>query len=257
MYKQIEEIALNTWPSLQTHINSGWLLRNAGGYTKRSNSVNPLYFSFSGDVNRLIHDCERYYTSLHLDTIFKITPYVLPENLDNILESLEYIVVDESSVRMLELACTPKPKMKAVVQDHINDEWLNCLTEINHLTDQNKEITRQLLEKSTLQKGYFSLYDNYTPVACGLGIIQDNYVGLYDIVTNAEYRRMGFGEQLVLNILDWGRSNGALFSFLQVVEQNLAAKSLYNKLGYKEIYKYWYRIKKTPEGSSFHSPWTR
>lgn len=247
MYKQIEEIALNTWPALQTMIKNGWLLRYADGYTKRSNSVNPLYFSFNKEVKQLIDDCESFYTKLNLDTIFKITPYVQPENLDQILESLGYILADKTSVRILELADAPKPKIQAVVQDHINDEWLNCVAELNHLTEKNKEITRAMLSKSTFRQGYFSLYQNNTPVACGLGVIQDNYVGLYDIVTNVRYRRNGFGEQLVLNIIDWGRSNGALYSFLQVFKQNTAAKGLYNKLGYKEIYKYWYRIKKKQE----------
>jgi ribosomal protein S18 acetylase RimI-like enzyme len=38
--------------------------------------------------------------------------------------------------------------------------------------------------------------------------------------------------------------NGATYSYLQVVKGNEAAIKLYKKLGYREIYTYWYRYKK-------------
>jgi ribosomal protein S18 acetylase RimI-like enzyme len=100
-----------------------------------------------------------------------------------------------------------------------------------------------MLDRSSLRHGYFTLYQDNGPVACGLGVIQNEYIGLYDIVTDMNHRRNGFGMQLLLNILHWGISVGAKYSFLQVVQQNDAAISLYSKLGYKEIYKYWYRVK--------------
>jgi ribosomal protein S18 acetylase RimI-like enzyme len=67
-------------------------------------------------------------------------------------------------------------------------------------------------------------------------------MGLYDIVTASEYRRQGMAEQLLLALLHWGKSQGAKTSFLQVVQANAGASALYDKLGFKEIYQYWYRV---------------
>lgn len=39
----IAEISLNAWCSLQQNLDDGWILRFADGYTKRVNSVNPIY----------------------------------------------------------------------------------------------------------------------------------------------------------------------------------------------------------------------
>ncbi|MDF2720244.1 MAG: acetyltransferase [Paenibacillus sp.] len=239
-------MTLNTWPPLETVLRKGWIVRYADGYTKRANSVSPLYGTDlvnADEMEELIRVCESYYRQRGLDTVFKLTPYVIPDHLDRLLDEKGYGVVDESSVRLLRLDNVPKPAMAAKRQEALDDEWLFDMARLNRLSDKNMKITREMLDRSTLRKGFFTLYDEDTPVACGLGVIQDEYVGLYDIVTDAAFRRRGYGEQLVLNILEWGKSVGARYSFLQVVQHNEAAVHLYAKLGYKEIYKYWYRVK--------------
>jgi hypothetical protein len=43
--RDLEELALTTWPALQQWLYDGCVVRFAGGHTKRANSVNPLYLS--------------------------------------------------------------------------------------------------------------------------------------------------------------------------------------------------------------------
>ncbi len=50
MIRLIEEISMDAWPSAQTLLYDGWVLRFSGGYTRRANAVYPLYSS-SLDVN--------------------------------------------------------------------------------------------------------------------------------------------------------------------------------------------------------------
>jgi len=241
----IEELALNTWPAEQTLLLNGWLLRYASGYTKRSNSVNPLHFREGRDVYGSIQLAEEFFASVGLDSVFKITPFAVPGDLDRILEQLGYAVVDPSSMMLLDLEKIPEPTLDTVIiESQVNEEWMDRLAFFNHLSEEHRNIAERLLAESTLQQGFATVYRDHVPVACGLGVVQHRYIGLYDIVTHDRYRRQGFGEQLILHLLKWGRAHGATHSFLQVVQRNEPALSLYQKLGYQAIYSYWYRVKK-------------
>jgi len=77
-----------------------------------------------------------------------------------------------------------------------------------------------------------------------MAVLQGEYVGLFDIVTDKDFRRRGYDRRLVSGLLQWAKENGARRAYLQVTLDNEAALSLYSGLGFIEAYRYWYRIKK-------------
>ncbi|WP_446430492.1 GNAT family N-acetyltransferase [Paenibacillus baekrokdamisoli] len=243
--RRLEEYALNGWPAFKTMLDDGWLLRFADGYTKRSNSISPLYNQYEEDMINKIMRCEACYANAGLDTVFKMTPFA-PNGLDQLLEERGYTIVDPSSVKVLDnLNDITLPDVTEIeVEETLTSKWLDTLAVMHKLSDKNKAITNQLLSDSYLKHGYFILYHQSEPVACGLGVLEDHYVGLYDIITAEVQRNQGFGEQLILHILNWAKMNGATKSYLLVVQNNLPANKLYDKLNYQESYSYWYRVKK-------------
>ena len=82
---------------------------------------------------------------------------------------------------------------------------------------------------------------NEQPVACGLGVLEREWVGLFDIVTRPDARRRGHGTRVMRFILDWARQHRASHAYLQVMRENQPAIRLYEKLGFHEAYGYWYR----------------
>lgn len=120
-------------------------MRFAAGYTKRSNSINPIFMGESKKVVDKIRYCESIYTGMNLDTIFKITPFVTAKKIDKILEGMQYEIVEPSSVKILNLSRIEEPEHNHVtISPEFTDEWAHILSDFNNLSA-TIEITKQLL----------------------------------------------------------------------------------------------------------------
>ncbi|MNJ40481.1 putative acetyltransferase [compost metagenome] len=244
MSLRIEELALNAWPALRTIVHEGWLLRFADGYTKRSNSISAIYSRNEDKIERRISNCEEIYATAGLQTIFKITPFV-SDSLDQLLSDRDYMKVEPSSVKILDnLQHIPEPQTQEItIENQLSEQWLRTIARMNGLSSRDLAVSRKLLSGSPLKHGFFTLHNHSRAVACGLAVIEQGYVGLYDIVTAKEERNQGHGEQLLLHILKWAEENGAAKSYVLVVQNNAPANRLYEKLNYQHAYTYWYRCK--------------
>ncbi|NIK77353.1 GNAT superfamily N-acetyltransferase [Paenibacillus castaneae] len=238
---RIEEMSFNGWPALQTVLYDGWLLRFAEGYTKRSNSIQAIYGN-TLELEHKIRSCERLYQREGTRTVFKMTPFIQPASLDEELALRGYELLDPTLVKTLHLDHVKLPNQADIWMDNeISEAWLDTNRVFNRLTEEQSLVTQKMLEYSPLEKCFAILHDNGIPVASGLAVIEDGWIGLYDIVTDSEKRNRGYGEQLILHILQWGKSRGAKYGYLQVVKNNAPANRLYEKIGYELQYEYWYR----------------
>ncbi len=241
--KRIEEFSVNAWPSLQTVLLDGWLLRFAEGYTKRSNSISALYEGGERTLADKIAESEEIYRQAGQPALFKITPFVHP-GLEPLLEERGYRTIEPSLVRELDdLSAVPAPSAEYDVRVDalVTPEWVDTLRSMNGMSERDGRTTLKLFERPLMRTGFFTLYDGSVPVACGLGVANEEYVGLFDIVTDSGRRNRGYGEQLLRHILHWAKEGGTKKSCLMVLEDNPPANRLYEKLGYRVVYAYSYR----------------
>ena len=234
---------MNALPALQTVYYDGWVLRFADGYTRRSNSVNPVYPSLL-DIDEKIEYCERLYRSRGLKVIFKLTDAVYPENLDVILEQKKYEIETPVSIQILDLNwMTVRPDIAIIRTEKWSENWQREFFRISNLDSCHFPKLREMLSGIIPRKCFFSIVRDGSVATCGLAVMEREYVGLFDIVTDPIFRRQGLGARISLDMLEWGKELGASKAYLQVMVDNKPAIKLYEKIGFAEVYKYWYRVK--------------
>ena len=81
------------------------------------------------------------------------------------------------------------------------------------------------------------------PVACGLGVVDRGMLGLFDFITHPEHRRRGYATALLKTLFAWVARKSLSMAYLQVTATNTQAIALYQSLGFRDLYRYWYRIK--------------
>jgi N-acetylglutamate synthase len=243
MVLHYEELSMNACPSLQTMLYDGWVLRFAEGYGRRPNSVNPIYGS-SLDLDEKIHKCEKLYRDKGFPVIFKLTAASLPGNLDAALQERGYSIFHPTALYTMDMPQHISPSIETIAySSEFDEEWLNNYCSFNKVSDKDASTTRKIIHNIVPEKFFVTLFVDNLPVACGLGVLESGYMGLFDIVVKEEHRGKGYGTELILNMLKLGKANNAQKAYLQVMLSNEPAIKLYSKLGFKECYKYWYRIK--------------
>jgi GNAT superfamily N-acetyltransferase len=242
---RIEIAALNAWPALEEIDLDGWRVRFADGYTKRANSVTPLRMS-SGSLEQKVERCEALFRERNLPPTFRLLSHTDPDPLDVILEARGYSVLDPTRVQYLDL----KESTDAIDGDagppleDWNDRLDDWLAAFHDLAGESRPLDpthRQLLDAISGDRFPAVLRAGPRVVTCGLGVREDDLVGLFDCVTAVSERRQGHGTSLVKGLLDWGRGRGGRHAYLQVVTANEPACRLYARLGFRDSYTYWYR----------------
>jgi GNAT superfamily N-acetyltransferase len=240
-HRRLERLGFRARPSFETVEVDGWTLRFADGYTKRANSVNP-HFGSTLPVSAKIAHCEALYGERGLPTIFRLTPFSEPADLDRTLTSAGYDVLDRSLVMAASLDRAPDLESGNVLIVS-NDEWFAAFDRLRPLDRVKQAAHRRIVESAQGTRCFALIEQNGDPIACGLGVLVDDAVGLFDLYTAEERRRRGHGGAVIGSILRWAVHQGARTGFLQVHSQNTPVRRLYEGFGFEVAYPYWYRIK--------------
>jgi ribosomal protein S18 acetylase RimI-like enzyme len=238
MLQALESAAFSAWPSQHCIDSQGWFLRLDRGYTKRANSANATAHSrelTGSDVDAI----ETRFRDSGLVPIFRLTSFAPIENTDRLLDSRGYQSCDASlvmarsieGVKGTDQACAPDAT-----------SWLDAFQKASGKRGADQAVHLEILHRIAAPRAWAVHSESEPDLSCGLGVLVDDKLGLFDLATRAEYQRRGFAQNLCEGLLAWGAHRGARTAFLQVVATNTSAIRLYEKLGFKIAYRYWYRI---------------
>lgn len=272
-----EELTLNAFPVLHTEVYDGWILRFSGGEGYQGNCISPLYLSTRAYEDKIDY-CENKFREKGLPCVFKMTPNV-PAALDQQLAMRQYELEDktyimecsltsEDSLSSEEVQVLPSAsptgedgaqennilaKTKIRLSREIDDNWLEAFLTLEGMDkDICPETARAMLNAIRKPVYCAALYENETShgsntdcgriVGCGLGVVEDNKIGIYDIRVESSFRQNGIGARICRAIMEEGKKEGAQKAFLHVSASNRPAVRLYQGLGFEEAYTYWYRV---------------
>jgi N-acetylglutamate synthase len=238
----LEELSLNAWPALQTIHYDGWLLRLSRGYTRRANSINPIYGS-TLPLDEKIRYCEQMYTAIDQSTVFKITPSTESSDLDAALDGHGYRREGGTSVQVVDLKGVDETDDTVVLNPRPEPTWIADFCRLNAIPERHAATMTSMLGSIVPATVFATFHRDGETLAVGLAVLERGFVGLFDIVTAPAARNQGIGGRLVSRLLQWGRDGGASHGYLQVVTTNQPALNLYAKLGFHEVYQYWYRVR--------------
>ncbi len=238
--RRLEEAGLNAWPALRVAHVDGWVLRFADGFTKRANSANPLYGE-GGDLDARIDRVEAIYAGVGQRAIFRLTD-LAPPSLDGLLDGRGYRRIDETIVQTLDISGTVVGAAPGFAPAEAASAWVEPASVLQGEPAESRPTLRAMLERMVPRACFGLVRRDGGPVACGLAVVEDDLVGLFEIAVDPTCRRAGLGLSITRSLLAWGRGQGAATAYLQVTAGNSPARALYDGIGFRESHRYWYRV---------------
>ncbi|WP_251863297.1 N-acetyltransferase [Achromobacter sp. Marseille-Q4962] len=240
---RLEEAALNATAVQAQLLYDGWLVRFAPSAAKRARSVNVLGLSTRPLDERLAY-CSSLYARHGLPLVLRLTSLGPDFGLDAELQARQFIHTGETRVMCMPLASADGDSPRGLRFETVDAARFAAVAgEMRAHSPAHVREHRQRLQGLALDVQPVLATDAAGRcVAAGLGVLDGDVLGLFDIVTHPDERRKGHADALLRHLLACGAAGGARHAYLQVEPENTAARALYDRHGFKDCYAYWYRV---------------
>jgi ribosomal protein S18 acetylase RimI-like enzyme len=164
----------------------------------------------------------------------------LVAGLDPLLETRGFTCEGPTDVMLADLE-GPSADFDVEIGEEPGAEWLEVQRGLQGVSDGMVEAWGATIGRIRREAAFGLVREGSRPVAAGLGIRDETWLGLFEINVAASHRRRGIGRRLSRGLLAWGADGRARRAYLQVLADNDGAQALYRSLGFRKAYGYWYR----------------
>jgi GNAT superfamily N-acetyltransferase len=173
----------------------------------------------------------------------RITPFSEPPSLDTALAALGWRRFDDTRVMALpELDALRGPAPDAPHLLPISAHaFAHAVGELRGSPVVQREAHAQRLSMAPVPHRAFVVQHGDQTLACGQFAVESDMVGLYDVFVAKAVRGRGLAASLCRALLMLARDEGARRAYLQVEGDNHAARFVYHRLGFADVYAYHYR----------------
>ncbi len=234
----LDRLAVAAWAAPENEMHNGWLFRHAAGVSRRANSVAPFPLSEDIPLDDLLARVEAYYRARGLPPRLQISPAACPPGLDHVLAERGYEI--ESGVTIM--ICEADKLAQAEITHNISitktapPGWWDLYIE-GYQRDA-RDIAARAQELPVFAA---STTDDGRMDAIGLGVAGGNWLAVFGMFTRPDCRGRGLGAAIIHALAGFTVARNGIGLYLQVENENLHARRLYEKLGFRDVYGYHYR----------------
>jgi ribosomal protein S18 acetylase RimI-like enzyme len=239
---RVERSAAAAWPAGRTETVAGWLLRHTPGVPRRrSNSALPP--AADRHPERTLDAVEAFYLAAGLPVTVQVSPAEQHGVLDAALVARGYrheaptlVLTAPAGVVAARTAVGP-----VAIDGVASAEWLAAYQALNGPAD-TSAVAERVLARVPSPAAFARVTVDGRDVAIGLFVAADGWAGVFCMATDPGYRRRG----LALGVLGagarWAAARGCAGLYLQVEDDNIAARDLYARAGFTHSHSYHYRV---------------
>jgi GNAT superfamily N-acetyltransferase len=247
----LDELAARATAPARVEPLGGWKLRaSPDAPFRRANSVLP-----NGDLpadttlEGAIDAVERFYEAHRLRTRFQVSPAARPAGLDHALERRGY-EIEAPVVVMCAGATIVLGRTRGegrVTGDRGKRAWERAHAALHGDNQDARERVlaygRALNAVSTPAAAVVAPPEPGAAVALGFAVAERGWTGIFGMGTRREARRRGAATAVLHTLARWAVEQDSARLYLQVEEDNAAARALYSRAGFVDAYHYHYRTR--------------
>jgi N-acetylglutamate synthase len=243
----IERYAAEAWPAAEAREEEGWLLRHTPGVPRRrSNSALPLERGEA--LLTALSRVEDFYAARGMPAAVQVAPAEEHTALDGLLAERGYrrdaaTLVCVAPAGTVITGSRPAVPLEVTVAEHPTRQWLNAYVALDG-HENSQEAADQVLSRIPGPAAYLSVErGNHRVVSMGLIVAAPGCGGVFCMATHPAHRRQGIATAILHVGARWAAARGAEELYLQVMDDNHAARRLYHRAGFRVSHTYHYRLK--------------
>ncbi|MBO6519173.1 MAG: GNAT family N-acetyltransferase [Rhodospirillales bacterium] len=233
----LDRLAAAAWAAPEQEFHGGWIFRHADGITRRANSAAPFPLEDGATAETQIAYAEAFYPARGLPPRVQISPAAEPDGIDELLAARGYEIESGVEIMIADASrLAAESPGNILIAETAPGGWWDCYME-GYGRDPRRIVA------GARETPLFAAVpdDTGTMDAIGLGVMGGGWLAVFGMYTRPERRRLGLGAGLIRALAAFAVDRGVHGAYLQVEDDNPAARRLYEKLGFRGVYGYHYR----------------
>lgn len=236
---ELERIAARGWPGLESEVVSGWLLRAGGGWTGRANAALPLRDA-GDDLGAVLGRVAGWYRARDLPPLVQVplpTCSSLRERLvaRGWIDRWGAVVLTAGIDEVFERTPRRRDLPPVTVDEAPDDAWLAAY---HYLGDSLPDVAVDVLRAGSPR--FLTVAEEGRTTAICRITVDGEWVGISAVEVAHDHRRRGLATHLLVAAVGHARTLGATRVYVQTMDDNEAALTLYHRAGFRRHHHYRY-----------------